>query len=584
MNSLLKKPNKMHIIIASDESYIPHAATMLCSLLENNTGSIKIFLLHDGIKNKQIKLLGKFINKYGAEFETIEIHHAALSSLKINDYYKPVNYFRLLIPEILPGDIGKALYLDTDLIVRKPIDALWNIDLNDYLLAAVEDAKVTNSHKEQLGLPPNTKYFNSGVLLINVDQWRRQSVHFKVIDFIRNNPDKISLVDQDGLNAVLYEKWMRLPLIWNLQAGLLFGSRYLIRFADIITDPAIVHFTENRAKPWQNSSLQYPYCSEYNEYRQKTPWPKYKLDNLPGRIAKRVSKTRRVFKEYAKNILRFLAKIDSFWEINRNFLRMATVVHSARGKNTISRVPQINAKDVEYIKSLIPGQTVVSGPFRGLKYPPFESIGSCIAPKLLGSYEIELREIVEEICNNNYSTIINIGCAEGYYAVGFALRKTNINVYAYDIDPKARQLCQAMAKLNGVTERVKIEELFTMRTIPKILPNDQGLIFCDCGGAEEYIFYNDGENWLQLINHFDLLIEIHDVIRPGISKYIYDLFSASHNIQIIRGVNDLLRPRIFDFPITNELSLDTKVKLMAEQRLGVMQWFYMKRKKSTEHQ
>lgn len=577
---MLKKTNKMHIVIASDQSYIPHAATMLCSLLENNTGPIKIYLLHDGIKNKQIKLLGQFINKYGAEFEAFEIHDAVLSSLKINDYFKSENYFRLMIPEILPRDISKVLYLDCDIIVRKSIDALWNIDINDHLLAAVEnadDAETRKNHNERLGLPPNSEYFNSGVMLINGDQWRRQSVHIKVIEFIKGNPDKTLFVDQDGLNAVLYDNWMKLPLIWNLQAPLFVNSKFRVRYADLITDPAIVHFTGNRFKPWLVNEYPYPYFSEYTKYRQKTPWSRYTLASLPSRLS------RRVFKEYVSNILRFLGKIDFFWKINRHILNMAEVIYSAKGENALTQVSQNESLDLDYIKSLSPDQIVVSGPFKGMKYQVVEAIDNYIAPKLIGTYEIELREIVEEICKENYSTIINIGCAEGYYAVGFALRKTNANIYAYDIDPKARELCLTMAKANGVEERVKVEEIFTMRTIPKILPIDQGLIFCDCEGAEKSIFYNDGENWVQLIDRFDLLIEIHDVYRPGISKYIYDLFSASHDIQIIYSVNDFLRPSIFDFPITKELSLDTKTKLMAEGRPGIMEWFYMKRKKFTGH-
>ena len=119
-----------------------------------------------------------------------------------------------------------------------------------------------------------------------------------------------------------------------------------------------------------------------------------------------------------------------------------------------------------------------------------------------------------------------------------------------------------------------------MRTIERIPLENQGFIFCDCEGAEEFIFYNDGENWTNLINHFDLLIEIHDVLHRGISEYIYNLFYKSHDIKIIYSVNDLLRPKIFDCSIINEKDNDTKVKLMAEHRLGVMEWFYMKRKNS----
>jgi lipopolysaccharide biosynthesis glycosyltransferase len=219
----------MDVVTACDETYLPHAATMLCSLLVNNTGLTKIHLLHNGIRKGELKLLEKFLNKYGAEFEDIEIHDGVLSSLKITRYFNSVIYFRLLLPEILPVSLHKVLYLDCDLIVRKPIDALWNIDLNDHLLAAVED-NVISKQKEQLGLPQSFKYFNSGVLLINLDKWRRQSFHIKVVEFIKNNPNKLTFPDQDGLNVVADGNWINLPTTWNVQHAYFFRPGYPIRF------------------------------------------------------------------------------------------------------------------------------------------------------------------------------------------------------------------------------------------------------------------------------------------------------------------------------------------------------------------
>jgi|WetSurMetagenome_2_1015567.scaffolds.fasta_scaffold11041_1 lipopolysaccharide biosynthesis glycosyltransferase len=298
--------NKMCVVIACDESYLPHAATMLCSLLENNIVSIKIFLLHDGIKNKKLRLLEQFINKYNAEFEAFEFHDNVLSSLKINDHFTTLNYYRIFIPEILPADIGKVIYLDCDLIVRKPIDALWNIDLENHLLAAVENAfneEQRGNQNRQLGLPPNSPYFNSGVMLIDVCKWRQESIHSRVINFITNYPGKISYVDQDGLNAVLCDQWLKLPLIWNLQSPIFIEPELRLRFAETISDPAIVHFTGDGIKPWQESTFQYSFYLEYNKYRHKTPWPRYKIAAASGQSYKYV------LKEYAQKIVHRLKKL-----------------------------------------------------------------------------------------------------------------------------------------------------------------------------------------------------------------------------------------------------------------------------------
>jgi hypothetical protein len=283
-------------------------------------------------------------------------------------------------------------------------------------------------------------------------------------------------------------------------------------------------------------------------------------------------------KGYAKDILSFIARSTIVWKVNNYNYKIADFIRASKKNNILERAQQINSFDFKEIESLVPSREIAAGPFKGLNYPSLEAGGFTIAPKLFGTYEIEIQGFVEEICNGKYSTIINIGCAEGYYAVGFALRISDINVYAYDINEKARELCLEMATTNSVKDKIKIEEIFTMRTIHTIISKNPGFIFCDCGGAEEFIFYNDGENWLNLITNFDLLIEIHDNVHPGISKYIYNLFSESHDIQIINSVNDQLRPKIFDCPTISDKNSDIKEKLMAERRLGAVSWFYMKRK------
>lgn len=570
MNPKDNNSSIVNIVIACDESYLPHAATMLCSLLENNKSPLKIFLLHNGIVRKKLKLLSRFVESYKSELLPIEIHDDVLSSLKITHHFSNVNYYRLLIPDIIPNEIMKVIYLDTDLLVRKPLDTLWSTELTGKFLAAVEE-EISTNHKKELGLSLNYKYFNSGVMLIDVEKWRNESLHRKVIRFVKENPEKIEYVDQDGLNAILDGDWVELPMNWNVQSNYFLTPGSQIRFADIIINSNIAHFTGNGTKPWQYRKEPHPFFNEYDLYRKKTPWNKYKLDKPSMHVLKR-----RIF-EIGKGIVHFLCRFDITFRINYFILCLAKKVDSLKPQKS---KPLIHNEVYNTIDLLFPKRKVASGPFKGLFYPELKAIGSSIAPKLLGTYEMELWEIIEDICNTNYSTLIDIGCAEGYYACGFAMRIPKINVYAYDTNPDARELCKTMGNENGLADRIKIEEIFTMRTIERIPLQNQGIIVCDCEGAEEYIFYNDGNNWSNLIDNYDLLMEIHDVFRPGISAYIYDLFSESHIIQIIYSINDALRPKIFKNQLLNEKDNDTKVRLMAENRPGEMMWFYMKRKKN----
>ena len=97
------------------------------------------------------------------------------------------------------------------------------------------------------------------------------------------------------------------------------------------------------------------------------------------------------------------------------------------------------------LKKKFSNLTVADGPFKGMVYPDFIAYGSAMYPKLLGCYESELNASLESFLKTDYHSIVDIGCAEGYYAVGVAMRLPNAIVYAYDIDKKAMEACEKMA-------------------------------------------------------------------------------------------------------------------------------------------
>ena len=128
------------------------------------------------------------------------------------------------------------------------------------------------------------------------------------------------------------------------------------------------------------------------------------------------------------------------------------------------------------------GLVVQSGPFAGMSYIS-EAICSSLVPKLLGSYESELHQVLNQILETDYQNVIDIGCAEGYYAVGLALRLPNARVYAMDVDSRARDLCITLAKANNVAERVVIEGACTHDRLNTLIKG-RTLIICDCEGCE----------------------------------------------------------------------------------------------------
>ena len=183
------------------------------------------------------------------------------------------------------------------------------------------------------------------------------------------------------------------------------------------------------------------------------------------------------------------------------------------------------------------GLTVQEGPFRGLRYvrravSRDRLLSHTIVPKILGCYERELHLALECVLARTYSRVINIGCAEGYYTVGFALRQKAIPVFAFDTDPVARELCREMAKANGVNERVILGAECTLNTL-QTLTTERSLVICDCEGCELHLLQ---PMLVPGLRSCDLLVELHDGVDPTISRTLRDRFSSSHQVELIRSV------------------------------------------------
>lgn len=171
------------------------------------------------------------------------------------------------------------------------------------------------------------------------------------------------------------------------------------------------------------------------------------------------------------------------------------------------------------------GSTVQSGSFAGMTFLDRVSEGAYI-PKLLGSYEAELFGLIEQICAANYETVLNIGCAEGYYAVGLARRLPDAEIFAFDIDVRARQLCGELAAANDVADRVTISGEFAGVDFAAF-SEKRALVLCDVEGAEVDLL--DPSRYPAL-RTMDLLVEIHCISGAWTSDVLYPRFEDTHTI------------------------------------------------------
>ena len=212
------------------------------------------------------------------------------------------------------------------------------------------------------------------------------------------------------------------------------------------------------------------------------------------------------------------------------------------------------------------GTQVLSGPFKGMDYPVRASEGSRAA-RLLGSYESSLAPVIEEIVTKAYRVVIDVGSAEGYYAVGLARRLPQARVLARDANPKAQALCAALAAANGVADRVEIGGLMDHADFD--LCNEQKtLVVCDIEGAESELL--DPELAPGLADA-DILVEAHDCMRPGLSHMLVERFRATHHIRVFgRRLDDSGLPDWME----GLSDLDRLVALW-EWRSGPTPWLWM---------
>jgi hypothetical protein len=172
---------------------------------------------------------------------------------------------------------------------------------------------------------------------------------------------------------------------------------------------------------------------------------------------------------------------------------------------------------------------VQRGPFKGMKYIP-KATGSSLLPKISGYYECELHNQIERFLETPYRKVLNIGCAEGYYAVGLSMRLPYAKTLAYDTDPGAQHLCAELARLNGVASRLAIKGLLTSAELSIQISGERALIICDCEGAELGIFE---PHVLQSLERCDLLIELHDFIVPNVSTTLFERFRETHHVSFV---------------------------------------------------
>ena len=212
------------------------------------------------------------------------------------------------------------------------------------------------------------------------------------------------------------------------------------------------------------------------------------------------------------------------------------------------------------------GTVIHSGIFKGMDYVQVATEGALI-PRLLGTYESELHPYLRGFAQQGLDCVIDIGCAEGYYAVGLARMMPEVTVYAHDIDENARKACAVLAAKNGVSERVKIGGEFKPTDFEGFAGR-RVLVMIDAEGAELDVLRPDLSPALAQMS---LIVETHDVVRPGAFQEISRRFSPTHDlIRVDTG------PKTFDMPgWLKDLNHLDQLLAVWEWRMMITPWLVM---------
>lgn len=300
--------NEINVIYQFNERYAAYAGVSLTSLLINNTEStVNVIILADGIMDETRELFERTCGKYGAKVffpETSELmkKFKDLGMIPYRGTYSV--YLRLFFTELsgIPDLAGKrVLYLDADTIVDKSLDKLFAIDMEDKSLGMVLES-LRDDYKVMIGMSPDSLYFNSGMILYDVDRWKARRYPEKLIDHIRNVRSSY-IGDQDFLNIVCEGDVYMLPLIYNFQPlhGRYSVSQYAAAYGpDGYYDPADISRAGEEAViyhcyrwlgefTWDKGNL-HPFTPLFDKYLAGSLWSGYVKEKAQLSAAIRIEK------------------------------------------------------------------------------------------------------------------------------------------------------------------------------------------------------------------------------------------------------------------------------------------------------
>ena len=311
----------IHIAAVCDANYAMPLAVMLASLAATLGPErvATVYILESGLDAATRKRVEQSVRGTRIALRWVTLVRDRLAALRPTlrkfDYASLASYYRLLLPEAVPGDVDKLIYLDCDLVIRRDIGALWDIDIGDAPLLAVpelsEAARLVSSREgirrhRDVGLADDQLEFNAGVMLINLRVWREEHVALRAFAYLRAAGHGVRWQDQDALNVVTAPRWRPLDSRWNVTMHAFRGAADAEEAKRLLAGPFIVHYNTAQ-KPW-HVDFPYGFRELFEHYLDATAWAGWRpphasqLQKWRGRLVRALLKRR----EGAARVLRSL--------------------------------------------------------------------------------------------------------------------------------------------------------------------------------------------------------------------------------------------------------------------------------------
>ena len=262
------------VVCGTDNRYTAPLAVTLRSAIDHldPQRSILAYVLYSDVTDEDRRRVSHDLPSNRCAVRWIPVDASKVAGVPLWGRMPVSTYFKLFLTELLPADITRAVWLDCDLLVLDDLSVLWDTDLRGFAAAAVQDKLVPRAssrggiaRRAEVGISDDAKYFNAGVMLIDLPRWRAERVTARALDHLTRRWKSVVFWDQEGLNVALTGRWLELDAKWNYNVSLPSNRR---RADEPV--PGILHFA-GMLKPWVYRTSD-PEWSRYIECLDTTSW------------------------------------------------------------------------------------------------------------------------------------------------------------------------------------------------------------------------------------------------------------------------------------------------------------------------